>query len=147
MSSKYEVGYGKPPKHSRFRKGRSGNPSGRPKGTKNLRTDLHEELNEKIAIREGASERQISKQRALVKSLLAQAIKGDTRASSVLVNMILRVLGAEPEAPDESPLSAEEREILKTLERRLERTTQTRSPKVRGEVVRRGGRRGRPTKS
>jgi hypothetical protein len=34
VSGEYEVGYGKPPKHSRFKKGKSGNPQGRSKGTK-----------------------------------------------------------------------------------------------------------------
>lgn len=41
-----EIGYKKPPRHTRFRKGQSGNPKGRPKGTQNLKTDLAEELSE-----------------------------------------------------------------------------------------------------
>ena len=49
--SDYEVGYRKPPKHTRFKPGQSGNLRGRPKGTKNLKTDLMEELGEKILIR------------------------------------------------------------------------------------------------
>ena len=44
MSRDYDVGYKKPPKHGRFRKGRSGNAKGRPKGGKNLKTELMEEL-------------------------------------------------------------------------------------------------------
>jgi hypothetical protein len=40
MSEDYEVGYGKPPKHTQFQKGASGNAKGRLKGTKNLSTDL-----------------------------------------------------------------------------------------------------------
>ena len=47
-SAPYEVGYGKPPKHTRFQPGQSGNPRGRPKGTKNLKTDLEEELSERV---------------------------------------------------------------------------------------------------
>jgi hypothetical protein len=39
-SGDYQVGYGKPPKHTQFKPGKSGNPQGRPKGTKNLKTDL-----------------------------------------------------------------------------------------------------------
>jgi hypothetical protein len=42
----YDVGHAKPPKHTRFQPGQSGNPRGRPKGTKNLKTDLIEELGE-----------------------------------------------------------------------------------------------------
>ena len=43
-----EVGYRKPPMHTRFKPGQFGNPRGRPKGTKNLKTDLQEELGEKM---------------------------------------------------------------------------------------------------
>ena len=53
MPKDYEVGYRKPPKHTQFKEGQSGNPAGRPKGTNNLKTDLIEELGEQILIREG----------------------------------------------------------------------------------------------
>jgi hypothetical protein len=67
-SGGYPVGYGKPPKHTQFKPGKSGNPQGRPKGTKNLKTDLAEELCEKILVHEGGQARKLSKQRALVKA-------------------------------------------------------------------------------
>jgi hypothetical protein len=90
--SKYMVGYGKPPKHTRFKPGHTGNPKGRPKGTQNLKTDLMEELSERISISEGGKPKKLSKQRALVKSLTVNAIKGDARAISILVNLMIRVL-------------------------------------------------------
>ena len=84
----YEVGYKRPPKHTQFQKGRSGNPNGRPKGTRNLKTDLLEELAETIVIREGERPRQVSKQRAFVKTLMAKALKGDMRAAAPLLRLM-----------------------------------------------------------
>jgi hypothetical protein len=46
----YAVGYGRPPPHSRFKKGQSGNPWGRPPGAKNLKTVLNEALNERVIV-------------------------------------------------------------------------------------------------
>ena len=76
----FEVGYGKPPTGNRFKKGRSGNPKGRPRGTRNFKTDLREELAEPVNVREGGRERTVSSQRAAVKQLRAKALKGDQRA-------------------------------------------------------------------
>ena len=46
----YEVGYGKPPRHTRFVKGQSGNPRGRPPGAKNMKTLLTKALNELVLV-------------------------------------------------------------------------------------------------
>ncbi len=119
MPGDYEVGYKKPPPRSRFRKGRSGNPKGRPKATKNFKTDLMEELRERILLREGTTRKRVSKQRALIKSLTAKAIKGDTRAASAILGMIYRLLEGETSAQDDTPLTGEERAVLESLEARF----------------------------
>ena len=114
MPADDEVGYRKPPRHTRFRKGRSGNPKGRPKGAQNLKTDLLEELGERIPIRHQGRPSRITKQRALLKSQLARALQGNQSAVAQVVTLILRVLG--PEAGAETPepgLTAEEQEVLK----------------------------------
>lgn len=50
----YEVGYGKPPKRTRFKKGQSGNPKGRPKGAKGFTASLKREMESKVtALSEG----------------------------------------------------------------------------------------------
>jgi hypothetical protein len=119
MPGDYEVGYKKPPPRSRFRKGRSGNPKGRPKATKNLKTDLMEELGERILLREGTTRKRVSKQRAMVKSLTAKAIKGDARAASAILGMIYRLLEDEISVEDDAPLTGEERAVLESLEARF----------------------------
>ncbi len=120
--SDYEVGYGKPPRHTRFQPGRSGNPRGRPKGTNNLKTDLMEELGEKIVIREGDRSQKISKQRALLKSVVNRAIKGDARATSIALSTMMRLLDTGEGAPavTESLLD-DEHEILEAFEDRVRR--------------------------
>jgi hypothetical protein len=90
--SKYSVGYGKPPKASQFKKGQSGNPKGRPKGQKNLKTDLEEELQGAITVTEGGKKASVSKQRALIKALLAKGLSGDIRAMSVVIGLMLKVI-------------------------------------------------------
>jgi hypothetical protein len=90
-----DVGYKRPPQHTRFRPGQSGNPSGRPKGTRNLATDLGEELAERIPIREGERRLRVSKQRALLKALVSKALKGDTRAAGIVLQLVERVVAPE----------------------------------------------------
>ena len=118
----YEVGYGKPPRNTRFQPGRSGNPRGRPKGTNNLKTDLAEELSEKILVREGEQSRRVSKQRAVVMSLVNRTLKGDTRAGAQLLSVMMRLLDTGEGAPEVAePLHDDELEILQAFESRVRR--------------------------
>jgi hypothetical protein len=87
MSRSYEVGYRKPPRHTQFQKGRSGNAKGRPKGSKNLMTELAEELRETIVVREGGVTKRVSKSRAMVKRQVELALKGDPKALSCLFGL------------------------------------------------------------
>ena len=112
MSRGYEVGYRKPPRHTRFKEGRSGNPNGRPKGTKNISTDLLEELSERIRVREGERRITVSKQRALLKTLTAKALKGDTRAAALVLNLVWRVVEREATPDPITDLAPEDHAIL-----------------------------------
>ena len=86
-----KVGYGRPPKANQFKPGKSGNPKGRPKGSLNLVSDLVAELGEPINVREDGRTRRISKQRALIKSLLAKGIQGEVRAAAAVLALYARV--------------------------------------------------------
>ena len=116
------VGYKSPPEHTRWKKGQSGHPSGRAKGQRNLKTDLIAELHEVVQITEAGAPRRITKQRALLKALTARAIGGDSRAAHLMLNLMMRLLEPETEAPVEAPLASEDQELLNAfLARRLER--------------------------
>jgi hypothetical protein len=115
-----EVGYKKPPRHSRFRKGRSGNPRGRPRQARNLLTELHEELRQRITVREAGTERRISRQRAVVMRLLDKALKGELGAIIKLLDLVLRQEAAAGSSGEpDAPLLAEEWEVLTDLRARL----------------------------
>ena len=83
----YEVGYGRPPIHTRFKPGQSGNPAGRPKGAQNFATEIAAELKEAILVKEGGVTKRLSKRRAMIKRQAERALQGDTRAFSCLVAM------------------------------------------------------------
>lgn len=106
------TGYKRPPVASRWQKGQSGNPSGRKRGSLNLRTDLIAELEEIIQINEGGSPKRITKQRALLKSLAARGIQGEARAANLILNLMLRVLDPEAAPAESGELSADDKSIL-----------------------------------
>lgn len=116
MSNDYEVGYGKPPEKTQWQKGRSGNPKGRPKGVKNLKTELLEEFLETIPVKEGGNRKMVSKQRAMIKSLMAKAVQGDARAASTLLNMFLKLVPEEPDDKEVIDLTKTDEAILREFE-------------------------------
>ena len=91
QESKYEVGFQRPPRHTQFRKGTSGNPKGRPRETKNLAAVLEEALAEKVAIVENGRRRKITKRSAMIKQLVNKAVSGDLRASRQLTDLEFRL--------------------------------------------------------
>ncbi|HEV2080620.1 MAG TPA: DUF5681 domain-containing protein [Allosphingosinicella sp.] len=121
------TGYKRPPVASRWKKGQSGNPSGRKRGSLNLRTDLIAELEEVIQINEGGSPRRITKQRALLKSLAARGIQGDARAANLILNLMLRVLDPETAPAGAAEMAAEDKAILDAyLAKHLSKKDETR---------------------
>ncbi len=136
MPSDDEVGYGMPPRHGRFKKGQSGNPKGRPKGTKNFNTDFLEELQEKILVREGGRSKTMTRQRAMIKSVVNKVLQGDSRALAVMFNLANRLSRVDEAEPAEIDLSAEDFEILQNFAGRIEQ--QSRPKRHRNRKTKKG---------
>ena len=83
----YDIGYGRPPKATQFKKGYSGNPKGRPKGSNNLSTDVKAILKTPVPITEGGKRRNVSTQKAMLLRLREKALKGDAKSIDRLVGL------------------------------------------------------------
>ncbi|MGO9451557.1 MAG: DUF5681 domain-containing protein [Candidatus Binataceae bacterium] len=112
----YQVGYGKPPRLTQFKKGQSGNPKGRPRGSKNATTLLKEALSEQVVITENGRRRTITKKEAIVTQIVNKAASGDHRAIQLLlVNQIplieTRLASSRPDTPDAPPPPAQSADV------------------------------------
>ena len=117
----YEVGYGKPPRHTRFKRGAaSANPRGRPR--KNLAASLVEALNKKVVVTENGRRRKIAVREAITSQLINKSATADLRAIKMVLDMIKdaeKQAGAAP-APEPSPqFTAADEEVVEQLIERL----------------------------
>lgn len=116
----YKVGYRRPPSATRFKPGQSGNPKGRPKGKRNIKTELEEVLGQKVRITEGGKTRALTKGRALMMRAVAKGLIGDMKAIALVFTLATRsgALGAAPEAI-EQPSDADDIATLQAYIQRL----------------------------
>jgi uncharacterized protein DUF5681 len=82
-----KVGPGKPPRHTRFKPGQSGNPKGRPKGSKNFATILQQQLTKKITITVDGKPRRMTVQEVIARRLATDSMKGTTKAMELLIRL------------------------------------------------------------
>jgi hypothetical protein len=114
------VGYGKPPQSGRFVKGKSGNPNGRPKGSKNLDLIVQREARELIQVKEGGKIRKRTKAEVAMKQLGNKAAQGDPRALREFF-MHVRLSEAAISAGVSPQISREkDQKVLENLRRCLE---------------------------
>ena len=100
----YRVGYGKPPQHSQFPKGQSGNPRGRPKGRKNLRNWFIDFMQEEVSFTSpDGKKRKMSTQEALLRGRHTRAINGDSRAFDHILRF-MELCGMLDQPPDRMAL-------------------------------------------
>ena len=84
---RYQVGYRRPPLHTRFKPGVSGNPLGRAKGSQNFKTLLDRILKEEIPLLDGDRSRKVTKAEAITRRLVIGALKGDSRSMFALFRL------------------------------------------------------------
>jgi Family of unknown function (DUF5681) len=118
----YPIGYGKPPMHTRFKPGHSGNAKGRPKRRRNVRTILQEVLSEKVKIKVGAQTRSLTKSEVFVHTVVNDAINRDRDAKSRSSLMVLlHSAGMMDDAPEENhsePFTVNDLELIEDFLRR-----------------------------
>jgi hypothetical protein len=129
LTGGYPIGYGKPPAQTRFKKGQSGNPTGRPKGTPNFATALEQALNEQVVVNEGGQRRTVSKLEATVKQLVNKATLGDPRATQQVLG-VLHVLDGESSGSGLScvPITEMDQQVMDRLIERIRTTTNEENP-------------------
>jgi hypothetical protein len=112
-----ELGYRKPPKHTQWRRGQSGNPKGRKKGSRNFKTEVKELLNSMVSVVRDGKPAKMSAQRAALERLFDKALKGDIRALTQLIRLAQEQTDAEPSSVER--LSANDQQILEIYKSRV----------------------------
>ena len=117
----YEVGFGKPPKGTQFRKGKSGNPKGRPKGKPNLATIINRTLQAKVIIKENGRRRKVTKYEAGLIQLSNKAASGDLPAlKMVIVQARLAEERMQQDVSKKTGFDEADQKGLKSLMKRLQ---------------------------
>jgi hypothetical protein len=122
-AGEYAVGYRRPPRHSQFKAGQSGNPKGRPKAAKGLNLIVRDTLTQKVAVRTASGERKISRIEAVLQKTVEQAMKGNPRALAELLKLYANAVpdqkhGAEHHEREED-LTATDLAMLEELRQML----------------------------
>lgn len=86
VSNSYEVGYGKPPKHTQFKPGYSGNKKGRPKESANLFTAVEKLQNERVRIVHNGKQKSISVTEAILRKAGMDALNGNAKAQKIMLD-------------------------------------------------------------
>jgi hypothetical protein len=115
----YEVGYARPPRHSRFVKGQSGNPRGRPRGAENIKTLLDEALNELVVVTDHGGRRKVSKRKAFITQIVNGGAKGNFRAVPILLAMLKDFESDTALQATEPAYTEADRQIIQHIQARL----------------------------
>jgi len=111
-SADYIVGYGRPPKAMQFAAGKSGNPRGRPKGSRTLGAVLQDILRQKIAVTENGETRRIPALEVMLRRLVNDALRSDGKAMKLLLSLVDRYADVTEAKVQLGELLAEDQQIL-----------------------------------
>lgn len=111
-SAAYEVGYGKPPKHTQFKPGQRGNPKGRKKKPKSVQAQMQAAMSRKVTIQEEGKSKRLSMQELMLRSLSTKAAKGDIRAAGFVLELLNAPEFADGETIDAGALSTADQALL-----------------------------------
>lgn len=111
------VGYGRPPKHSRFKPGQSGNPKGRPKGARSPRALWNELIEGTVVVNDGKRKRRITKRELIYSTLLTSAARGDAKAREQVLRQDERMLAPSDASEAAQPVHDMEAADREALER------------------------------
>ena len=115
----YEVGYGKPPRDSRFVKGQSGNPRGRAPGAQNMKTLLTQALNELVVVTYHGGRRKVSKRQAIVTQIVNRSAKPDFKAIPILLGMLRDIEHDSDPQPADPTLTEADEQIIQRIQARF----------------------------
>jgi hypothetical protein len=107
-NDEYEVGYGRPPRDTRFKKGRSGNPSGKRKGARSVRKQLEKFFGTPIAVTDSGKRKQLLPEVILMKKLFSLAAAGDVQAMRAFFAIRKQFTELDPVALEQSELDYSE---------------------------------------
>jgi hypothetical protein len=111
-SRQYEVGKGRPPRTTRWKRGQSGNPSGRPKGSRNVSAVLLDVIRQKITVTENGKTRRIPALEVMLRRLANDAMRNDPRALKLVLSLVDRYADAPEAATRIEDILAEDQKIL-----------------------------------
>lgn len=114
-----EAGYGKPPVNTRFKKGQSGNPKGRPKGRRSFTSSAYRVLQERVVINEGGRRKTVTKLDAALKQIANKAASGDANTLRLLVTIVqlMEQRSSDPLTPVDRLDEGDEKLVARLLAR------------------------------
>jgi hypothetical protein len=114
----YPVGYGKPPEHTRFKKGHTGNPQGRPRRAKNLATLLGAALDGKVTVTDHGRRRTITKREAMIAQLVNRSAQADLKAMAIVLGMLQEIERRTGASTEPASLTEADRQVLQFIRNR-----------------------------